>query len=468
MGANVLQDMLIGLGVIGGFLLLGALLRAVVPLFRKWLLPASVIGGTIGLLLGPGIWGAKAPLPFPAPWMEFWAALPVVLIVPIFAAAPLGMFMSPAKKGRALRDVAPMVLLMTGLFALGGSIQHIAGFGINLAITAVRPETDLYRTFGWELPKGFSGGHGTATSIGSILRDFGIDYWQTSQGIGLTMATVGLIGGMILGIFFINRAARRGETKLIAKKGQISEELQRGYTKDVDRQKSLGRETTVGSSIETITVHIALLFAASALAYVLARHMRVWVPQLFLPVWFYGLLIMYVINFILLKSKLNWLIDTKVKSRITGTLSDFAITAAIMTMPIKTVSAYAIPIAIMCVVGFVLTYYVTFPLFKKAFGDDFAFERAIMSWGANTGVMITGMTLLRITDPDYESPVMNDFSMGFGLIGILSIFISPIDYNFIARGSTAANFWWNIGLGAFYAVLGGIGYVLLRRRRAAS
>ena len=38
MNAAVLQDMLIGTGVIGAFLLLGAFLRAKVPLFRRWLL----------------------------------------------------------------------------------------------------------------------------------------------------------------------------------------------------------------------------------------------------------------------------------------------------------------------------------------------------------------------------------------------------------------------------------------------
>ena len=137
MGAQIVQEMLIGTAVVGAFLLLGAFLRAKVPVFRRWLLPASVIGGTIGLLLGPGIWGSGAPLPFPDDWISFWEALPVVLIVPVFSAAPLGMGMDPSKKRRRLRDMAPIVLLMTGIFALGGSIQYILGYGLNLAMTAI-------------------------------------------------------------------------------------------------------------------------------------------------------------------------------------------------------------------------------------------------------------------------------------------------------------------------------------------
>jgi len=172
---------------------------------------------------------------------------------------------------------------------------------------------------------------------------------------------------------------------------------------------------------------------------------------------------MYGINFILLKLKLNWLIDTKVKARITGTMSDFAITAAIMTLPIKAVSHFIVPIVIMSIVGLAGTYLVTFPLYRQTFRGDYPFERAIMSWGVNTGVMITGMTLLKITDPEYESPVLNDFSMGFALMSLFSLVISPIDYNFIARGSTLANFLWNIGVGLFYATLALIGCRMTRR-----
>lgn len=463
MGAQIVQEMLIGTAVVGGFLLLGAFLRAKVPVFRRWLLPASVIGGTIGLLLGPGIWGSGAPLPFPDDWISFWEALPVVLIVPVFSAAPLGMGMDPSKKRRRLRDMAPIVLLMTGIFALGGSIQYILGYGLNLAMTAISPESGLYRTFGYELPQGFAGGHGTATAIGSILQDFGLPWWQTSQGVSLTLATIGLIGGMLIGIFFINRAARKGETQLLGNSHAIDKDTLQGYSKDIDKQGSLGRQTTANSSIETITVHLTILLIASALAYLLSARMRVWVPAVYLPVWFYALLIMYVLNFILLKLKLHWLIDTKVKARITGTFSDFAITAAIMTLPIKAVSAYIVPILLMALLGFVGTYFVTFPLYRRTFKGDYAFERAIMSWGVNTGVMITGMTLLKITDPEYESPVLSDFSIGFALMSLFSLVISPIDYNFLARGSTLANFLWNLAVGIFYATIALVGYRMTRR-----
>ena len=55
--SSLLTELLCSLSIIGGLLLLGAFLRAKVKLFQKLFLPASVIGGFIGLLLGPMAWG---------------------------------------------------------------------------------------------------------------------------------------------------------------------------------------------------------------------------------------------------------------------------------------------------------------------------------------------------------------------------------------------------------------------------
>ncbi|NLZ66798.1 MAG: sodium:glutamate symporter [Clostridiaceae bacterium] len=464
MNVQAFQNGLVALAVLFGFLFIGAFLRAKVALFRRWMLPASVIGGFIGLLLGPQLWGDRAPLPFYEEWTLLWQVLPTILIIPVFAASPLGMFMDDKKTKGRLRAMLPTVLMMTGLFSLGGSIQYLVGYGVNMAVTAVSPDTGLYRTFGYELGQGFAGGHGTATALGPIFQDFGLPWWNTAQGVALTTATVGLIGGTLFGLIFINRASRKGQLQARSMKQGVSRETLQGYTTDIQAQNSLGRETTLGNSIETLSVHLGLLLVASALAILFSRRMRVWIPTLYLPVWFYAMLMMYGINYILLKLKLHWLIDTKVKSRITGALSEIAIIAAMITIPIKAVSIFIVPILIMCVIGFFATYFVSFPLYRRAFKDNYAFERAIMSWGVNTGVMITGITLLKTSDPELESPVMNDFSMGFALMSVFSLFITPLDYQFLAKGSTLQLFLLNIGIFSFYALIALLGFFLKRKQ----
>jgi ESS family glutamate:Na+ symporter len=78
--------------------------------------------------------------------------------------------------------------------------------------------------------------------------------------------------------------------------------------------------------------------------------------------------------------------------------------------------------------------------------------------------MINGMMLLKICDPDYSSPALNDFSMGFALMSIISIFTSPIFYSLLANGSTLANFLWACATGAGYTLMFVIGRKMLMKQ----
>ncbi len=465
MTSALLQELLMEVAVLCMFLLLGMFLRARVPAFRKMLLPASVIGGFIALLVGPRVWGEHSLLPISEATVNSWSLLPGVLIVPIFAAVPLGKGMNEQNSKSSARKNLPSVLASGGQFGLTSSLQSVLGFGIALLCMKFFPSLNLYRTFGVELSSGFAGGHGTAAGLGAILQGYGLDYWELSQGVATTFATIGLMGGMILGIAMINRASARGETRILKKAGEIPMSTLKGYTTDIREQKSLGRETTSSSSIETITVHLGIILADSALAYYL-RSLAVayGIPGLSsIPVWFYALLQMYAINWLLKKLHLDWMIDVHLKSRITGALSDIAICAAIASMPIKAVASYAGLIAIMSIAGFVVTYLVVFPLCRWIFGSSYPFERAIISWGVSTGVMINGMMLLKICDPDYDSPALNDFSMGFAMLSIISIFTSPFYYGFLQSGTTMQNFLWALFTFTLYTVIMLVGRAGLKK-----
>lgn len=480
MTSTMLAELLKAVAMLCVLLLAGTVLRAKVPLFRKLLLPASVIGGFIGLLLGPNVMGKLcggfALLPFPQEYLGIWAIIPGILIVPIFAAAPLGNGMDAPAKGSGgksgMGKYGPSIVMMMGLFSLVGCAQSILGYGTNLLFSKLMPNLNLYRTFGWELAKGYSGGHGTAAAIGGILEGYGIDYWEVSQGVGITTATFGLLGGMILGILFINRAAKKGEISNF-KAGSIPLNTQKGVVTNVEEQKSIGRETTLSSCIDPLTVHLGLILIGCGLAYFIRGQLmgssNAVIKQIFSapPVWFYALLVMYGVNFVLVKLKLNWMVDKKVKSRVTGSMSDIAITAAVASCDVEAVMVYIVPILFMCILGFVVTYFCIFPLSKKMFGNDYAFERAIISWGTNTGVMVTGMMLLKICDPDYETPALTEFSMGFALMCVLSIPLSPIEYGLIQSGSTFANFMWAVASCVLFTGIAMIAWLCYRRSKAA-
>lgn len=68
--------------------------------------------------------------------------------------------------------------------------------------------------------------------------------------------------------------------------------------------------------------------------------------------------------------------------------------------------------------------------------------------------MITGMMLLKICDPDYETPALADFSMGFSLLSLSGLITTPLTLAVIASGSTMANFLFSLAVtGVFWAIL---------------
>ena len=441
MTSQLLTQLLQALSLLSVLLLVGTFLRAKVKLFQNLYLPASVIGGFIGMIISPEIFGRFSNYSISEEWIKTYSLLPGILSVPIFAAIPLGMFLNENKN---IKSMYPSkVLICFGLFQCASMSQSAIGYATNMFFSKINPQLNMYRTFGYELSAGFAGGHGLAAATGKLLEGFGIPQWEIAQGVALTTATVGLIGGIVFGIIFINLAVRKNKTKIIKRiNDNADKSMEVGYNKDINKQNSLGRETFLSSSIETITFHLAIIFTVCGIAYIVLNFVKKMnIAGLnVLPVWTYSMIIMFALNFIIKKLNLVWMVDAKVKAKIMGTLSDFAIVSAMTSLPIKAIINYIAPITVMCILGFIITYLLVFPLNSFFFKEDYYFERAIISWGTLTGVLITGMTLLKICDPEYKSPALSEFSLGFSLMSVTGLLIVPILNTVLAVGSTFDNF----------------------------
>ena len=442
MSSAMLTQLLYCFCVLSALLLLGTLLRGRIPIFRKLFLPASVIGGFIGLLIGPIIWKGGG-IPFPKEWISTWSALPGVLIVPVVASTPLGMKF--AKSNKSAGKTSTDVLKTFGIFFGIAAIQVIVGIVVRQIFASAG--MDIYAPFGYELPMGFSGGHGTAGVVGSYYKGLDLPYWEVAQGVTTTTATFGIIGGMIIGIIAINVAARTGRTAILTKPGDIPPDMAKGYQVDPAKQQSMGKETTLSSSVESLTFHLSVILATCGLAYIFMNLIKYYNVPLInqIPIWAWGIMVMFGVNFLLQKGGLGNLIDSKTKSRIAGACSDYAITAAIASLPVQAVMEYILPILLMVGLGYVITFVFLYTLFKKFFADCY-FERFISLWGTSTGVFLTGLMLLKICDPDYKTPVLNDFSIGFSLTSVTTFILMPITVSMLLYQSFTVNLLFQIGL----------------------
>ena len=233
-----LKLILIALGFASVFLLIGLLLRSKIKILQKLFLPASVIGGFVGLILVQIFSRVGAVAEQVASYVSVMDALPAILIIPIFASTPLGNFKSKngseKAAGKAASGIANGVFwLMCGIMA----VQMVIGLGVNFFMTKAGSAIPFYNVWGFELAAGFTGGHGTAASVGAIYGGIPAVAEVASQGkdVATTFATFGLIGGMLLGIIFINIAARRGKTAVMEKPTALEGVALTGLQTDVSK-----------------------------------------------------------------------------------------------------------------------------------------------------------------------------------------------------------------------------------------
>jgi ESS family glutamate:Na+ symporter len=334
---------------------------------------------------------------------------------------------------------ANMIKTYAILFSVGG-VQFLTGIITREAFVRFGG-MDLYTPFGYELSMGFSGGHGTAGVVGSYFRGLDLPYWELAQGVTTTTATFGLLGGMIIGIIAINIAARTGRTAILTKPADIPPDIARGYQGDPAKQQSLGKETTLSSSIESLSFHLAVILSACGIAYILMNLVKFYKTPLIsqIPIWAWSIIVMFAVNFGIQKLGLGNLIDPKTKSRIAGVCSDYAITAAIASLPVQAIWAYIVPILVMVVLGFIFSFLFLFIATGRSFSDC-PFERGIALWGTSTGVFLTGLMLLRICDPDYKTPALQDYSMAFSLTAVTGFILMPVNVSLLLYRDFMTNF----------------------------
>lgn len=405
-----MNDFLTIVAYLSILILSGVAIKSKVKIFQELFIPASVIGGLIGLILGPDMIGKYYSF-IPKDWTNILRSIPGVLIVPILISIPLGMQFD--KKTKTMKNT----INTGGILFLVTFIQLLLGYILNFIFDKIF-NIKLYKSFGAELNSAFAGGHGTAGVVARTLKELGAEYWELAQGITVTLATLGLVSGIIFGIYQI----KINSNKIL--KTEILLEYKNGYIKQKDKQPSIGKETMLNTTMDTLAYHVAIIFGVSGIAIISLDIFKYYkIPILSkITVWSYGMLLMFGIWNVFIKKGIDWSVDPKIKSKITGTLTEFAIVSAVATIPIKALASYMLVMLVISILGFYITWKLIYKLSMRYF-RDYELERSLTMFGTSTGVFITGLLLLRICDPKLESPVLQDYSLGFSITALLGPFL---------------------------------------------
>ncbi len=387
-----MNALLFYVAVLGLLLLAGTILRVKVPLFKKYFIPASLIAGIIGLILGQ--YGLKV---LPADMMSSFASLPGRLITVVFA--PMLMGMTFPKPKEVAKIVGPQMVYGY----VGDFIQIAIPFLVTGLIIA--PIWKVNGMFGSIVEIGFAGGHGTAGGMADVFTDFG---WEAGGALGLTSATIGLFVGIIGGMIIINYGVRKGYTSIIKSEKQLKENNKNDLIPK-EEQKAGSLVTINKDVVEPLAFHLALISVAILIGWILLYYLKDW-TGLKLPLFPMAMIGGLIVQLTISKTKFADAVDVGSLRRIQGLALELLIVAAIATIKIPVIIEYALPLFIIMAASVAGLVFYFFYIGPRVFKEQW-FEHAIVNFGTLAGVTAVGLMLLRTVDPEMESDAGKAFAL---------------------------------------------------------
>lgn len=385
-----IQNLMLLFSLIGILLFIATLLRLKINFLRKAFIPASLIAGIIGLLLGPYALGL-----FPAEIRSSMAALPSNLMVIVFATMLIGVKQPNMKESFKL--CAPMFFQ--------GYMYSFSQFGFTCLLTALI-FTPLFGTnplFGAVIEVGFLGGHGTAGGMSGIFESLG---WAAGADVGQTTATIGLLAGIFGGLILINLGVKKKYTTFLEESGGLNtgKEILTG-----DDRKPSSYNTVSRDIVESFAFHAALIGIAVWIGYIIVYTVK----QVFhfsLPLFPFAMIGGYLLNRILSKTFVWDLIDRNTLVRIQGLCMDFLIVAAVASVSVPVIIEYWLPLLISCVIATATCVFIFWYISPRIFKHNW-FEIGITRYGASTGVAAIGFMLLRTVDPEMKTDAAKIYAL---------------------------------------------------------
>ncbi len=408
---------IIHLGILSSALLAATVIRVKVPFFQKFLVPNSLTAGFILLVF----------YNFIAPRFHLDTGILGEYVYHLLNLSFIAMVLRRTVATEGTKQTK------SGIFptSVGILSQYALQCVLGLLLTYLMIQTifpDLFPAFGYLLPLGFALGPGQAFAIGSGWEVYG---FYGSGTVGLTFAAVGFISGCFGGVIMINWGLRKGwihkeDVKKIREKGVRS-----GLLSPRARLPVAARSTTESEAIDTMSFHVAIVLVVYLLSFGLLTGITVLLSflgnlgsELASNLWginfIFSAMTAMTVKQIMKKLSIHYVVDNGTLTRISGLAVDLMVTASIAAISLVVVRQYLAPILLLSLIGALLAFF-TLPWIGSRMFHDHRFLRTLIVFGASTGTMPTGLALLRVVDPEFETPVAADYMYASGIVFFVAI-----------------------------------------------
>ncbi|MBQ7352039.1 MAG: hypothetical protein IJW59_04205 [Clostridia bacterium] len=392
---DAVWSLVVQLGLLLLFLMLGNILRRKIPLFRNCLIPSALLGG--GLLLVTDI--ICSQFGFTLVDNRIMQVVTYHCLAIGFAAMSLKTEKSTHKTKKS--QVVEFGALQGGTYML----QAFVGLGITIIIFLLTQYGDKIISYicGLILPLAFGQGPGNALSWDINFTNTPATMFAGNGSFGLSLASIGFVVASVFGVIYIN---------IHKKKGNLSVRTAKATEKFIDQTNPTGSEIPDNESVDKFTIQAGFVALAYALSFgfmVLLGIISDFTNSIawgfnFLWASLAAMLIKFVVTKLRKKNIMHrQYINNYQMDRISGFAFDLMIVAGVAAIEINDIKRYLLPIIILSLVGTLVTYIYVRLVAKQCF-KGFEHEFFLMSFGTFTGTASNGMILMKEIDPSLKTP----------------------------------------------------------------
>ena len=390
---NIFSDSLIvsliAFLVIGILLIFGRKINLAIKI-ERFGLPIAVICGLFGILIGPyGLFRL-----FTEENTQIWENSLTPLLSLVFASLMLG---RPVPNIKGL--IKPILNQFLLALSLGFGQFFVGGLVVKYFL---EPSMHVNPLMSCLIEVGFEGGHGAASILGNSFNKLG---FYEGLDLGLAMATMGLLSSSFLGCLFvfIGRILKFSNNE---EKYKIPEKIKNRFSFNLfDDFKSLmvnfgfvGLAILIGISLIKL-INYASIFFGDFSSNVIQS----------LPVFPLILIGSLLIRYILEKTG-NVDYISQIFQRELGVLStDLLIFASMASLNFNIVLNNLKPIIFLTSFGLIWNI-VCISIFSIFVFEEYWFEKGLAEFGNSTGVVASGLLLLRLADPKNISKTLPIFT----------------------------------------------------------
>ncbi len=383
---------MVQLGLLLLFMMVGNILRRVVPLFRKCLIPSALLGGAVLLVVDLVL----KPLGITLVDNRVMQVITYHCLALGFAA--MGLKTEKVTTKTAKCQIVEFGALQGGCYML----QAFVGLGITILLFLATAHGDKIISYicGLLLPLAFGQGPGNALTWDVNFTNTAATWFDGNGSFGLSLASIGFVVASVFGVLYINIYRRRGDLH-VREAGKQAQEA----CEDAD-------EIPDNESVDKFTIQmgfVAIVYALSFGIMCLLGALSDFTNSIawgfnFLWAALAAMLVKFVVRQLQKKKLMHRAyINNYQMDRISGFAFDLMIVAGVAAIEINDIKNYILPIVILSLVGTVITYVYIRKVAKSCF-KGFEHEFFLMSFGTMTGTASNGMILMKEIDPGLRTP----------------------------------------------------------------